>query len=1673
MKRQLLLTSFSIGVLAWGTCQAPAQYSFVNVADTTMPIAPDGGPFTQFHPPSLSDGSVAFLGLYNGFSSTAFVTDSGGTLRIVAHTGSPGPSGPWQSLAFHPHISNGQVLFLGVSGGNHFLVTDTAGTVATIAKTYDTGNPGPFGIWSQLFNAEPAFSAGTAAFVANGNPLAGGAQGIFTRSGGGPFKTIVLGGDPAPDGTFSNFGGYGLAVSGSTVAFRGAYVNSDAVAGLGIFKGSGDVARTITTIALKGQVHPSVGTFDSFSSPAISGDTVAFAALNSSGSAQGIFIGSGGALTPIATTSDPVPGVPGATFSSFFDHGVSISGSTVAFSAIHSSATASGIFVASGGTLSKVIRTGEPLFGSVATDLKIAFDALDPDGTIAFSYTLADYRSGVAIARPPVPITIATSASPPGGGSTTGGGVFSMGASVTVVATANPDYVFLNWTEGGAEVSTLASYTFTASASRTLVANFATCPTITLEPATLPDSAPGATYDQTVTASGGTAPYTYAVTSGALPDGLTLSPGGALSGTPTASGSFTFTITTTDANDCPGSLGYTVQIVALDIVCPAGANVECPATPPAAATDLASFGAQGGNVSGGCAPITVTHVGDAQAGTCPVTITRTYRATDSCGRNAECAQTITVSDTTPPVIGSPGANLTIECPDTPVFTPPTATDACDPAPQIVLDSDVTKPGACPGAYEQTKTWHAVDACGNASGPVSQTIIVKDTIAPVLGAAGANTTIECPAPPVFTPPTATDNCDPSPTVEVVSETSTVICGGSYTRTRTWRAVDACGNPSATTVSQTITVADTTAPTAATPAGDLDRTLERGDASGLAAALDLTPTFTDTCSAPVVTTQISSEKIPDPTCIDAETLVRRWTATDACGNTSAEFVQNILIRDTTPPSITCPANILVTDGPATIVDFAATTTDNADPAPIITYDHPPRSAFPMGRTTITCTARDRCGNESQCTFTVIVTQYGCVAASQQAYIKSWNTGAEDSFGQSVAISEDGNTLVVGAPYEDSSDALNPLDDGAVDSGAAYVFVRSGTVWSQQAYLKASNCGGGDGFGISVVISEETVVIGSTGESSGFSGVQNTAGSTPEQSDNSALGSGAAYVFVRSGTTWSQQAYLKASNTGAGDWFGWSVAISGETVVVGAYVEASNFVGVQNTAGSTPEQSDNSALGSGAVYVFVRDGGTWSQQAYLKASNSGGSDWFGASVAISGETVVVGSPGEASSFSGVQNTAGSTPEQSDNSEFLSGAAYTFVRSGTTWSQQAYIKPSNTDGQDAFGISVAISGNTVVIGSPGERSSFTGVQNTAGSTPEQRDNSTPFAGAAYVFLRSGTTWNQEAYLKASNTEREDIFGYSVALSGETAIVGSHLEDSGFRGVQSTSGITPEQRDNSARNSGAAYVFVRSGANWSQQIYLKASNTEAGDAAGSSGAITFPTRFKSVAVGGGAVAIAASFEDSSFRGVQHTSSTTPEQADNSALNSGATYVFTLATEPCARDDSFPVPADTPLVIPIGALLGNDAHSRGLPIYFSSADAATLRGATITPVGSPVTELHLPTPPTLPPGTEDSFTYRITDGVKEAVGTVRLQTVAMPTPPPNKLGVIPTGPVNRGLTLLFNAPAAGTYTLERKTLAIPGTNSVDGSWSPIATQIPSWPAVVGFTDAALPSGALYRVRSGP
>jgi hypothetical protein len=475
-----------------------------------------------------------------------------------------------------------------------------------------------------------------------------------------------------------------------------------------------------------------------------------------------------------------------------------------------------------------------------------------------------------------------------------------------------------------------------------------------------------------------------------------------------------------------------------------------------------------------------------------------------------------------------------------------------------------------------------------------------------------------------------------------------------------------------------------------------------------------------------------------------------------------------------------------------------------------------------------------------YTLTVTRQSADAFAQDAYVKASNTEAGDVFGYSVALS--GDTLAVGAYGEDSAATGNESDNNAPFSGAVYVFTRDGAgVWEQQAYVKASNTGERDQFGISVALDGDTLAVGASREDSAATGIDG------DESNNDVTDAGAVYVFTRDGAgVWEQQAYVKASNTGAGDNFGHSVALSGDTLAVGAYLEDSTATGIDDN------ESDNTAPGSGAVYVFTRDGaGVWSQQAYVKASNTGASDEFGYSVALSGDTLAVGAHLEASAV---------TDDESNNDAPDSGAVYVFTRDGAgVWSQQAYVKATNTGENDRFGYSVALSGDTLAVGAVGEDSAAIGING------DESDNNEANSGAVYVFARDGAgVWSQQAYVKSSNAEAGDRFGRSVALSGDTLAVGAVLEES------AAIGIDGDQTDNTAPDAGAVYLFTRDGAGvWEQQAYVKASNTDTGDSFGSS-----------VALSGDTLAVGAYQEDSAATDVGG------DESDNAASGSGAVYLF-------------------------------------------------------------------------------------------------------------------------------------------------------------------------------------------
>lgn len=476
-----------------------------------------------------------------------------------------------------------------------------------------------------------------------------------------------------------------------------------------------------------------------------------------------------------------------------------------------------------------------------------------------------------------------------------------------------------------------------------------------------------------------------------------------------------------------------------------------------------------------------------------------------------------------------------------------------------------------------------------------------------------------------------------------------------------------------------------------------------------------------------------------------------------------------------------------------------------------------------------------------------QYKPEAWVQQAYAKASNTEKNDAFGGAVALSADGTTLAVGAALESSKATGvggDQNDNSETQAGAVYVFVRVGTKWTQQAYIKSAESLAYNSFGTSLSLSADgsTLAVGADAEDTPATGGGGTA-------------AGAAYVFGRVGATWSQQARLRASNTGADDNFGAATALSpdGQTLAVGAPQEDSASKGIGAS------QTDNMAADAGAVYVFGRAGVAWSQQAYVKASNTGAGDKFGASVSLSseGNLMAVGAHGEASSAVGVGGN------QADNGAAKSGAVYTFVRANAAWSQQAYLKASNTGPGDRFGgaLALASDGKTLAVGAAEEDSVLSGIDR------DQTDDTARDAGAVYIFSLASSSWVQQAYVKASNTAAANRFGIALSLSGDGAVllVGAGGESS------SGTGVGGSEVQGGAPGAGAVYEFHRAAAKWKQQTYVKASNTEASDGFGTAVSISGDARI---------LASGAPGEASSAKGIEG------DRANNTQPNSGAVYLF-------------------------------------------------------------------------------------------------------------------------------------------------------------------------------------------
>lgn len=456
----------------------------------------------------------------------------------------------------------------------------------------------------------------------------------------------------------------------------------------------------------------------------------------------------------------------------------------------------------------------------------------------------------------------------------------------------------------------------------------------------------------------------------------------------------------------------------------------------------------------------------------------------------------------------------------------------------------------------------------------------------------------------------------------------------------------------------------------------------------------------------------------------------------------------------------------------------------------------------------------------------------------------------------------------------------------------------------YIKASNTDSLYNFGATFTISDngKYLAIGSPYESSDATGING------DQNNHNSPGSGAVYVFSRVGCDWIQEAYIKASNSFQGNNFGHKVQFNydGSILLVSSPLENSNAQGINGN------QNNQDAYGAGAVYLFSKSGGMWTQEYYIKSPNSESGDLFGSSLCMSknGKWIGIGAYGEDSNATGVNGN------QNNNEMESSGAVYIYSFDNSALQFHSYIKASNPDVQDNFGTSIALNeeGTYLIVGAPYEAS------NSAGINGNQFNNSLYRSGAVYFYKRDAGTWNFNSYIKSSQPSAWADFGYSLSISndGNTFIVGAPIDDNfngtvyifkydntiyqsgilkakfpghsdafgtsvcinntgnliliGAPGERSNArNLNGNQNNNSYPAAGAVYLFYATGNVWVQELFIKSSNNDPVDHFGS--CVGFSNDGKKIFV-------SSPDEDSNAKGINGN------QNDNSKTNSGAVYII-------------------------------------------------------------------------------------------------------------------------------------------------------------------------------------------
>ena len=444
------------------------------------------------------------------------------------------------------------------------------------------------------------------------------------------------------------------------------------------------------------------------------------------------------------------------------------------------------------------------------------------------------------------------------------------------------------------------------------------------------------------------------------------------------------------------------------------------------------------------------------------------------------------------------------------------------------------------------------------------------------------------------------------------------------------------------------------------------------------------------------------------------------------------------------------------------------------------------------------------------------------------------------------------------------INVLAEDGVTTQSYVITVtrQAAAIFAQKAYIKASNPDTGDSFGSAVAMDGNTIVVGAMHEGSNSTVIN--AGET----DNSLTNAGAVYVFIKTNGVWSQQAYLKPDDMADQDWFGNAVDISGDTIAVGAFW--SDKAGSSGTNDTT-----------GAAYVFTRTAGVWTQQQKLipvyRINNTGG-DYFGGSVSLEGDTLAIGASGD-------DNASADRVGLINQS---SGAVYVFKRNTGVWSLEQFLKASYIKNFVHFGGTVSLSGESLAVGAAGDMNGASGINPPIEGAAWQ-------SGAVYVFTRLNNSWTQQVYIKPQDSgttpydglyARQNYFGASISLNGDMLAVGSPGQDRNTNGVD----------DGLSDDSGAVYMFTRSGVEWTQELTLKASNLEATDRFGSSVAIDTNT-----------LAVSATVEHSSATGIDG------DESNNDQYGAGAVYLFTQSNDVWTQTH-YVKPSNTPMVENFGAV---------------------------------------------------------------------------------------------------------------------------------------------------------------